>query len=215
MTPGNTLEANVSIKFTNLDRNYQSILHQQFDEIVSNVNKRKPNYLINASTIRVESTSPTGGSFLLGTAKDAEFFRGFEEINLRDFTINQITLEFSNNLQPVYSLNSTAKSFIDRFDENRQPYAYYSNGRSITGTIKYTSPMKPWLFTEKLSGPSKINKTGLVFNFGSFKLTLPEIIWSPQSAESGMDQNLQKTVNFEVVVNNLTFDPYLEPTGQF
>ena len=214
MVPGQTLEANVSIKFTNLDRAYQSILLEQFDDIVSNVNKRKPNYLINAATISLESTSTSGGSFLLGSPKESTFFRGFEELNIRDFEINEISLELNNNLQPVYPLRSSSRSYTERFDQNRNPYAYYSNGRSISGTIKYTSPIKPWLFAEKLSGPSRINKSGLVFNFGSFKLTLPEIVWSPQSSNSAMEQNLQKTVSFNVVTNSLTFDPYLEPTGQ-
>ena len=81
-----------------------------------------------------------------------------------------MTIDIKNNLEPVYSLNSKSSDNTENFNKNLQPYAYYSNGRSISGTIKYNSPMKPWLLAERLSGPSNINKSGILFNFGPFTL---------------------------------------------
>lgn len=213
ITPGQAINANVKIKFTNLDRKYQSNLLANFDSIAANVNDRKPNFLVNGSQVSIESKAALNTEFNLGDAKNSPLFRGFEEHLIRDFEVNEFTLEFNNNLQAIYSLNAKSNSFKKNFDKNLQPYAYYSNGRSITGTLKYTSPIKPWLFAEKLAGPPSINKQKLVVNFGPFKLQLPEIVWSPDSASSGMDQNQQKSVSFSVAVEELSYDPYFEPTG--
>lgn len=214
ITPGSTLEASVSVKFTDLNREYQKNILSNFDSIMTNINNRRPNYLINGSQVSMQSTNNSSAFFGLGRPKDSKLFRGFQEELIRDFEINEITLEFNNNLQPIYTLNSKKSNNIENFNKNLQPFAYYSNGRSITGSIKYSSPIKPWLFAEKLAGPDSINRSGLIFNFGSFKLTLPEIIWTPESSNSSVENVHQKSVSFQVSSSNLIFDPYLEPTGQ-
>lgn len=213
ISPANTITANVEIKFTNLDREYQKNILTNFNSLVSYVNKRKPNYLLSGAQFRLYNTSSDAGYFNLGTPIDRKFFHGFQETDIRNFEINEITIEIANNLQPVYTLNS--KSSIDKNDieKNLLPYAYYSNGRTISGSITYSSPIKPWLFAEKLSGPSSINNGGIIFDFGPFKLELPDIIWSTQSSESSMDQVHQKKVSWSNVSKTINFDPYLTPTG--
>ena len=215
ISPSESIIANIDLKFTQIDREYQKNILTNFNTLVSNVNKRKPNYLISGSQFRLYNTTSDAGYFNLGTPIDRKYFHGFQETDIRNFEINQITIEISNNLQPVYTTN--AKSSVDKnnIEKNLLPYAYYSNGRSINGTIKYSSPIKPWLFAEKLSGPSSINNGGIVFDFGPFKLELPQIVWSTQSSESSMDQVHQKTVNWAAVSNVFNFDPYLLPTGNY
>lgn len=213
ISPESILEASVTVKFTDLNREYQKNMLNNFDDIVKNVNNRRPNYLISGTQVSLQSTRENYGNFGLGSAKDSKLFRGFQEQLIRDFEINELTLEFNNNLQPLYTLNAKNTN-ENKFNKNLQPYAYYSNGRSITGNIKYSSPIKPWLFAEKISGPSSINKSGLIFNFGPFKLILPEITWTPESSNASVTDVHNKSVSFSVISNKLIFDPYLEPTGQ-
>jgi hypothetical protein len=196
-----------------MDREFQKNILANFNTLAANVNKRKPNYLLSGAQFRLYNTTSDAGYFNLGTPIDRKYFHGFQETDIRNFEINEITIEISNNLQPAYTLN--AKSSIDKnnIEKNLLPYAYYSTGRSISGNITYSSPIKPWLFAEKLSGPSSINNGGIIFDFGPFKLELPEIIWSTQSSESSMEQVHQKRVNWSVVSKNFDFDPYLKPTG--
>lgn len=213
MTPGQIINASVNLKFTNLDRKYQSNLFANFDSIVQKVNNRRPNYLINGAQVSIYNTNAVSEKFTLGDAKNSPLFRGFQEYLIRDFEVNEVSLEFKNNLQPVYSLNAKSNDYDKNFIKNLQPYAYYSNGRSITGSIKYSSPIKPWLFAEKLAGPASINKQGLVFNFGPFKLSLPEVVWSPNNSNASMEEAHQKSVEFSVATEKLSYDPYFEPTG--
>ena len=211
--PSNTITATIDLKFTEMDREFQKNILANFNTLAANVNKRKPNYLLSGAQFRLYNTTSDAGYFNLGTPIDRKYFHGFQETDIRNFEINEITIEISNNLQPAYTLN--AKSSIDKnnIEKNLLPYAYYSTGRSISGNITYSSPIKPWLFAEKLSGPSSINNGGIIFDFGPFKLELPEIIWSTQSSESSMEQVHQKRVNWAVVSKNFDFDPYLKPTG--
>ena len=150
----------------------------------------------------------------MGDAKTSKLFYGFQEYDLRDFEITEMTIDIKNNLEPVYSLNSKSSDNTENFNKNLQPYAYYSNGRSISGTIKYNSPMKPWLLAERLSGPSNINKSGILFNFGPFTLELPQIAWTPESTNSNVESVQNKSISWSVVVDSLSYDPYPTPTGE-
>lgn len=213
ITPGQTLNAQINIKFTNLDRKYQSNIFSNLETILTNVNDRKPNFLINGSQVSIENSRIESSEFTLGDIKNSPLFRGYQESLIRDFEVNSFEINFDNNLQAVYSLNAKSNSFDKNFIKNLQPYAYYSNGRNISGSIKYSSPLKPWLFAEKLAGPPSLNKQDLIVNFGPFKLTLPEIVWSPDSSESSVEEVHKKSVSFTVATEKLTYDPYFEPTG--
>jgi hypothetical protein len=216
IVPGENIVANINIKFTDLDRKYQKNFFNNFDTIMSNINDRKPNYLLNSSLVTVSNSqsSTSNFTFNLGDAKTSKLFYGFQEYDLRDFEITEMTIDIKNNLEPVYSLNSKSSDNTENFNKNLQPYAYYSNGRSISGTIKYNSPMKPWLLAERLSGPSNINKSGILFNFGPFTLELPQIAWTPESTNSNVDSVQNKSISWSVVVDSLSYDPYPTPTGE-
>jgi hypothetical protein len=215
ISPANNIIADINIKFTNLDRKYQKNFLTDFDTIVNNVNNRRPNYLLSSSLVRLEFSDTDLGYFGLGRATQSKLFRGFQEYDIRDFEINEMSLTISNNLQAVYSLNAKSNNQINDFNKNLQPFAHYSNGRSITGSITYSSPIKPWLFAEKLSGISSINKNGIRFNFGPFELNLPEIVWTPESSSSSVENVQTKKLSWSVVNKTLVFEPYLSPTGQY
>ena len=216
LVPGENIIANASIKFTDLDRKYQKNFFNNFDTIMSNINDRKPNYLLNSTQVSVSNSqaSTSNYTFNLGDAKTSKLFHGYQEYDLRDFEITEMTIDFKNNLEPVYSLNSKSSDTTENFNKNLQPYAYYSNGRTISGTIKYNSPMKPWLLAERLAGPSNINKSGIVFNFGPFTLELPQVTWSPDSTNSSVDSVQNHSISWSVVVDSLSYDPYPQPTGE-
>ena len=215
LSPGNNIVASFTIKFTELDRRYQVNFRDNFNSIMANVTKRRPNYLLNSSLLRLYRTTPEVGYFNLGLAEDYKLFRGYQERHFRDFEINEMSLEISNNLQTVYTSNSKNSKDVENLRKNLQPYAYYSNGRTIEGTIKYSSPIKPWLFEEVLSGPGSNNSGGIIYDFGPFKLTLPDIVWARQLSSSSMEQVHQKTVSWSVATHALTFNPYLTPTGVY
>lgn len=215
LSPGNNIVASFTIKFTELDRRYQVNFRDNFNSIMANVTKRRPNYLLNSSLLRLYRTTPEVGYFNLGLAEDYKLFRGYQERHFRDFEINEMSLEISNNLQTVYTCNSKNSKDVENLRKNLQPYAYYSNGRTIEGTIKYSSPIKPWLFEEVLSGPGSNNSGGIIYDFGPFKLTLPDIVWARQLSSSSMEQVHQKTVSWSVATHGLTFNPYLTPTGVY
>jgi hypothetical protein len=215
LTPGNNITASFTIKFTELDRRYQVNFRDNFNSIMANITKRRPNYLLNSSLLRLYRTTPEVGYFNLGLAEDYKLFRGYQERHFRDFEINEMSLEISNNLQTVYTSNSKNSKDVENLRKNLQPYAYYSNGRTIEGTIKYSSPIKPWLFEEVLSGPGSNNSGGIIYDFGPFKLTLPDVVWARQLSSSSMDQVHQKTVSWSVATHALTFNPYLTPTGVY
>jgi len=216
LVPGENIIANVSVKFTDLDRKYQKNFFNNFDTIISNINDRKPNYLLNSTLVSVSNSqaSTSNYTFNLGDAKTSKLFHGYQEYDLRDFEIVEMTIDFKNNLEPVYSLNSKSSDTTENFNKNLQPYAYYSNGRTISGTVKYNSPMKPWLLAERLSGPSNINKSGIKFDFGPFTLELPQVTWSPDSSNSSVDNVQSHSISWSVVVDSLSYDPYPQPTGE-
>ena len=215
INPGDNIVADITIKFTNLDRKYQKNFLSNFDTIVNNVNNRRPNYLLNSSLVRLEFSDTDLGYFGLGRATQSKLFRGFQEYDLRDFEITQMSLSISNNLSAVYSLNAKSNNSIDDFNKNLQPFAYYSEGRKISGSITYNSPIKPWLFAEKLAGISSINKNGIRFNFGPFKLDLPEVVWNPEKSSSSVESVQNKSLSWSAVTKTLVFEPYLTPTGQY
>lgn len=216
IVPGENISANISVKFTDLDRKYQKNFFENFNSIMSNINDRKPNYLLNSSLVSVSNSDASSNyfTFNLGDATTSKLFHGYQEYDVRDFEITEMTIDFKNNLEPVYSLNSKSSNDTENFNKNLQPYAYYSNGRTISGTIKYNSPMKPWLVAERLAGPSSINKSGIKFNFGPFTLELPQVAWSPDSTNSTVDSVQNHSISWSVITDSLSYDPYPLPTGE-
>jgi hypothetical protein len=209
--PNDSIMANVTLKFLDIDRKYQIDMLSQFDEFVSNVVKRKPTQIINGSQIRLSKTSPSYTyNFGLGQAITSKIFRGYQERDFSNFIVNEFTLNISNNLKPVYTMNAQSTTEPD-LNKNRNPYAYVSDGRTISGTITYTSPMKPWLFAEVMTGPSAINNGGLIIDLGPASIELPDIVYHSESSTSSVDENHQKKVAWSVVTSDLNFDALIKP----
>jgi len=214
-TPGETVNVDVELKVTGIDRKFQTNMYSNFDTIIQKYLSKKPSYLLNGYSLQVSKNVPDYGYFGLGSVSDSKFFQGYQKTGLDSTYINSISIEFANNLKPVYTLNSKSSIAVKNKMRNLIPFGYYSEGRSITGSLSYTGPLKPYLMTEFLSGPASLNNGGITFNMGPVKLDFPEIVWTGQSQEHGTEQYQKNTVSFQVVSQNYLKDYTLEATGNY
>lgn len=214
--PGQEIEANVDLKFLNINRQYQIDVSNNFDTLASNVSKYKVFRSLQGSEVRINNTSFTAGGFGLTTnAFGNPFFQGFQGIGTTSFLVQEFTLTLENQLEPVYSLHSIHPDKFVRFRENLKPYALVSNGRKIEGTIKYISPISPYALAEKLAGPSSINNGGIEIDFGVFKITFDEVVWSGSKASSPLSDSQTKEIKFSVVTEKLNKTPTLDNSTSF
>ena len=214
--PGQEIEANVDLKFLNINRQYQIDVSNNFDTLASNVSKYKVFRSLQGSEVRINNTSFTAGGFGLTTnAFGNPFFQGFQGIGTTSFLVQEFTLTLENQLEPVYSLHSIHPDKFVRFRENLKPYALVSNGRKIEGTIKYISPISPYALAEKLAGPSSINNGGIEIDFGVFKITFDEVVWSGSKASSPLSDSQTKEIKFSVVTEKLNKIPSLDNSTSF
>ena len=214
--PGQEIEANVDLKFLNINRQYQIDVSNNFDTLASNVSKYKVFRSLQGSEVRINNTSFTAGGFGLTTnAFGNPFFQGFQGIGTTSFLVQEFTLTLENQLEPVYSLHSIHPDKFVRFRENLKPYALVSNGRKIEGTIKYISPISPYALAEKLAGPSSINNGGIEIDFGVFKITFDEVVWSGSKASSPLSDSQTKEIKFSVVTEKLNKIPTLDNSTSF
>ncbi len=214
-TPGESVVVDVDLKVLGVDRKYQTTMFSNFDTIVQKYLSKKPSYLLNGYSLQVSKNTPDYGHFGLGSVSDSKVFQGYQKTGLDSIFVNSISLEITNNLKPVYTLNSKSSVAVKNKMKNLLPFGYYSEGRNISGTLTYTGPMKPFLMTEFLSGPASLNNGGITLNMGPVKLDLPEVVWTAQSQEHGSDQYQKNTVSYQVVTQNYNQDFTLESTGNY
>jgi hypothetical protein len=124
-----------------------------------------------------------------------------------------VSLTIDNQLKEIYSNHSLKSNVQSRRRENAYPYALYSEGRLITGKIKYRSPIDFFANLERLAGPSSINGGGLTIDYGNFKITLSEIAWEPSTGESNLE-SLNREINFTMLSENRNSMPSLEFSEQ-
>ena len=215
ITPEATIVADIEVKALDIDSRYQIDLTQNFNTIIASLTKRKPHYKLHGSKFRIENTTTTPDYFKLGFATDDSFYSGYEGLNITNFTINSISLDLTNNLEPVYTLHSKMDSYAQRFNHNMLPVGYYSKGRKISGEINFTSPMSPFALADKLAGFSSVNNGGIRYNFGPFKIEFIKVTWSPDNSQASMDTNHTKIVKWSIATDSLLKQPILLPTGTF
>jgi hypothetical protein len=213
--PGEDVDINVDLKFTNVDRQYQIDVYENFSSLTSNISKYKVQRATNGSEVRINNTSYTAGGFGLTNAFGHPFFQGFIGLGVTSFLVKEFTITIDNQLEPVYGLHSISNDVHIRRRENLKPYALISNGRKIEGVIKYLSPIAPWTLAEKLSGPSSINNGGIEVDFGSFKISFPEVVWSGSKSSSPLSDNQTKEIKFSVATEKLENNPVLNFSSSF
>jgi hypothetical protein len=213
--PDSSIVADIEVKALDIDGKYQVNARDNFNTYIAALSNRKPTFLLQGSNFRISSTTPDSFYFRLGRANQDKFFNGFEGLDISNFEINSITLNLENNLQSIHTLNSKNFNYEERDSNNLLPWAYYSEGRKVSGQINYTSPINPFLLADKLAGPGSINKGGLVYNFGPFYITFDEVTWSPDDSEASVDSNHTKILKWSIARQNLNDNPEITPTGTF
>ena len=214
--PGQDIQASIDVKFLNVNRKYQIDVNNNFDTLAANVAKYKVYRGLQGSEVRINNTSYTAGGFGLTTnAFGNPFFQGFQGIGTTSFLVQEFTLTLENQLEPIYALHSINPDRFIRFRENLKPYGLVSNGRKIEGTIKYISPISPYTLAEKLAGPSSINNGGIEIDFGVFKITFDEVVWSGSKADSPLSDSQTKEIKFSVVTEKLNKIPTLDNSTSF
>jgi len=214
-TPGETVNVDIELKVLGVDRKYQTSIYNDFDTIVQKYLQKKPSYLLNGYSLQVSKNTPDYGYFGLGTISESKIFQGYQKSKLDSIFVDSISISIENSLTPVYTMNSKSSITTKNKMKNLLPFAYYSEGRKISGTLTYTGPMKPNLMAEFLSGPSSLNNGGITLNMGPVKLELPEVVWTAQSQEHSVEQYQKNTVSFQVVTQNYVQDYTLESTGNY
>jgi len=213
--PGQDVDISCDLKFTNINRKYQIDMFNNFNTLAAQNSKYKAQRAVSGSEIRINSTSFTSGGFGLTNAIGQPFFGGFQGIGTTSFLVQEINISIDNQLEHVYALHSVSNDEYIRRRENLIPHGIVSNGRKIEGTIKYLSPIAPWTLAEKLAGPSSINNGGIEIDFGTFKISFPEVVWYGSKADSPLQDNQTKEIKFLVTTQKLTNNPVLAFSNSF
>jgi hypothetical protein len=209
-------EVDLSIDFKALGvyRDKQIDLANNREQVINNFSiTNDPERIINGTNVKLQLASANSGNFGLPTALGDNLFAGFQGLDFADFVVTGVSLTIDNQLKEIYSNHSLKSNVQSRRRENAYPYALYSEGRLITGKIKYRSPIDFFANLERLAGPSSINGGGLTIDYGNFKITLSEIAWEPSTGESNLE-SLNREINFTMISENRNSMPSLEFSEQ-
>lgn len=209
-------DVNIDIAFKGLNiyRDRQIDLKNKRNEIINAFSSLdSPGRALSGTNVKVSLSSSNSGTFGLPTALGDQLFAGFQGLGIPDFVITGITLTINNQLKEIYSLHSINRNTQLRRRENTYPYALYSEGRTVSGTIRYKSPIDFWSVLEKLAGPSSINGGGLIIDFGNFKITMQELAWQPSTSEGDMNSQTRE-INFTMISETRNSMPNLEFSSQ-
>lgn len=206
----NPIDLTLDLAFINTFRSAQKDLKANNQTLVSNMAKKGPGRLIYGSEVKFSSTVPSGGVFGLGLAIGNDLFAGYQGLNILPATISGLSITIDNHLSDVYTVHSLATTIAQRNHDNNLPMALYSDGRTISGKIKYKSPIEAWSVLERLAGPSSINNGGLILDFGCFKFTMNQVAWSPSQGSANTDGDIERTLEWTMLAENYDDMPVLE-----
>lgn len=211
---GQDVDVDIEFKSLGIYRNRQIDLSQNRQTVIENFSKtNKVLRKINGTNVKLQLSSCNSGTFGLLTALGDNLFSGFQGLDIPEFTITGISLTIDNQLKEVYTNHSLSFNPQIRRKENYYPFALYSEGRTISGKIKYKSPINFFSNLERLAGPSSINGGGLIVDYGNFKITMNEIAWEPSSGDGNMESQTRE-INFTMISETRNAMPTLEFSSQ-
>jgi len=209
---GQSININCEIASLNIFRDSQLDMHVYKDALRQSYGQMPISMIANSYLVSISPLTTDTNLYGLPTALGDELFAGYQSFNLPSAIVTGITLTIENSLNDVYSAHSM-KSGSSIYRDNRMPYALVSNGRTIKGTIKYLSPIDPYLLAERLAGPSGLNGGGIRINFGMFYIDLPTVAWKPSTSEGNVSDNQTRTLEFTFVGNTFDSMPTLNYTS--
>jgi hypothetical protein len=211
---GQDVEINIDFNGLNIFRDKQIDLLSRRQALISEVFKiHDPTRIVNGLNIKLSLSDANTGNFGLATALGDPIMSGFQGQAISDFVITGVSLSIENNLKEVYTAHSINLNVQKRRRENSYPYALVSEGRTISGKIRYRSPVDFWSNLERIAGPSSINGGGLQIDFGNFKITMNEIAWQPSTGDGNM-QTQNREISFTMVAETRNEMPLLEFSEQ-
>jgi hypothetical protein len=209
---GQEVEIGIDFKALGIYREKQIDLSQNRQSVIENFAENN-NVIraISGTNVKLQLSSYNSGNFGLPTPLGDNLFSGYQGLDIPEFVITGISLTIDNQLKELYSNHSLNSNVQSRRRENIYPYALYSEGRIITGKIKYRSPIDFFSNLERLAGPSSINGGGLIIDFGNFKITMNELAWEPSSSEGNMESQTRE-INFTMLSETRNSMPSLQFT---
>lgn len=211
---GSDVEINIDFNGLNIFRDAQIDLFSRRQSLINEIFKiHDPTRVINGLNVKLSLSTANTGNFGLATVLGDPIMSGYQGQQISDFTITGVSLSIENNLKEVYTAHSINLNVQKRRRENAYPYALVSEGRTISGKIRYRSPIDFWSNLEKIAGPSSINGGGLQIDFGNFKITMNEIAWQPSTDDVDM-QSQNREISFTMVSETRNEMPLLEFSEQ-
>jgi len=193
------IKLNIDFKALRIYRDKQIDLYASKESLKSQIFKiHDPTRIVNGTNVKVYLSSAETGTFGLAAPLGDPILSGFQGLQIPEFTITGITLTINNQLKEVYTAHSINRNIQSRNRENQYPYSLVSDGRIITGTIRYRSPIDFWSNLEKITGPSSVNGGGLTIDFGNFKIVMSEIAYQPSTGNGDM-QTQNREISFTML----------------
>jgi hypothetical protein len=193
------IKINIDFKALRIFRDRQVDLYASKESLKSQIFKiHDPTRVVNGTNVKIYLSNSATGSFGLAAALGDPILSGFQGLQIPEFTVTGVTLTINNQLKEVYTAHSISRDLQIRRRENTYPYALVSEGRVITGTIRYRSPIDFWSNLEKIAGPSSLNGGGLTIDFGNFKIVMDEIAYQPSTGDGDM-QTQNREISFTML----------------
>jgi len=193
------IKINIDFKALRIFRDRQIDLYASKESLKSQMFKiHDPTRVVNGTNVKIYLSNAATGSFGLAAALGDPILSGFQGLQIPEFTVTGVTLTINNQLKEVYTAHSISRDLQTRRRENAYPYALVSEGRVITGTIRYRSPIDFWSNLEKIAGPSSLNGGGLTIDFGNFKIVMDEIAYQPSTGDGDM-QTQNREISFTML----------------
>lgn len=209
---GEEIVVSVDLLSLNIDRTQQAEIKTVFASLMSNFAKiSSPSQILNGSIVVLSANNTIVNSdYAMEVVLGDNLVAGNQTIDLPLNLITGAQIVIDNNLKNIHCLHSVKRSLVARRRENSFPFAAVSEGRNITGNIKYRHSADPFVFAEKLSGPSGIGNGGFNLTFDTFKIKLPQVIWAPSENTGEVEGYQERTLNWIMGADYFNSMPILE-----
>ena len=201
--PADTLSASVEFTSIGLNRAPQIPLRAATPNLILQHSRRSPLRFIEGQSVHLSllSSSNIGERFGLTGILGDPLVAGYQGIGIPEFTVTGISISVDNRLQVVHSSKALYYgSASRRTRENRFGMVLVSEGRVISGSIKYKSPLAPRAVAERLAGPGSFQGGGIRVNYGGvFALELTDVTWGTSKGRSSADDLEERTLEFTMV----------------
>jgi len=216
--PGQPVRVSAEIAACRIDKFKQIAIREASAEINTAYASQPPSRMVGHTAVLIESMLSDAWAFGLTGVTDTPIFRGFAGLDLIPASIQEFSFKIEHNITPIHSMhavgiepestdydNSATKEMLNAF-----PFALSAENRIVSGTITYKAPIEPWALAERLAGPSGIGQNGLRISADTFKLEIPNVIWTPVNSEGQAKESQTRRVQWTMVTDSYEDLPELK-----